>query len=128
MSESSLGSLLLVMTIAALAPIISRLVPGRPPQVLFLILGGVLIGPHALGVAETADIELIAGLGLGFLFLLAGHELDPQLLREKAGHLALVAWTISVVLAVLVVGGLASLGFVHAFVPVSIALTTTALS
>ncbi len=127
MSESSLWSLLLVMTIAALAPIISRLVPGRPPQVLFLIIGGVLIGPHALGFADSGDIELLAGLGLGFLFLLAGYELDPQLLREKAGRQALIAWAISAVAAVLVVGGLEYLGFVQAFVPVSIALTTTAL-
>ena len=127
MSTSSLLSLLLVMTVAALAPIITRLVPGRPPQVLFLILGGVIIGPHVLGFADSGDIELLAGLGLGFLFLLAGHELDPRLLREKAGTQALTAWTISAVLAALVVGGLAALGFVHAFVPVAIALTTTAL-
>src|SRR6478735_3730996 len=74
------------MSIAALAPIISRLVPGRPPQVLFLILGGVLIGPHILGFADSDAIELIAGLGLGFLFLLAGYELDPGLLRERPGR------------------------------------------
>ena len=86
MSQSSLLSLLLVMVVAAVAPIISRMVPGRPPQVLFLILGGILIGPHVLGFAESDDIELLAGLGLGFLFLLAGHELDPRLLREKAGN------------------------------------------
>src|SRR6188472_5408 len=127
MSPTSLWSLLLVMTVAALAPIITRLVPGRPPQVLFLILGGVIIGPHALGFANSGDIELLAGLGLGFLFLLAGHELDPLLLREKAGRQALVAWAIAAVIAVGVVGGLEYLGFVQAFVPVSIALTTTAL-
>ncbi len=127
MTESSLWSLLLVMSIAALAPIVSRLIPGRPPQVLFLIIGGIVIGPHVLGFADTADIELVAGLGLGFLFLLAGYELDPRLLREKAGHQALLAWGISAVVAVLVVGGLELLGFVTAFVPMSIALTTTAL-
>jgi Kef-type K+ transport system membrane component KefB len=127
MSEDTLLSLLLVMTIAAVAPIISRLLPGRPPQVLILILGGVLIGPHVAGFAGSEDIELIAGLGLGFLFLLAGYELDPGLLRERAGHQAVVAWVISTVLAVAVVGGLAALGFVQAFIPVSIALTTTAL-
>ena len=127
MSQGSLFSLLLVMVVAAGAPIISRLVPGRPPQVLFLILGGVIIGPHVLGFADSSDIELLAGLGLGFLFLLAGHELDPMLLREKAGRQALVAWAISAVAAVVVVGALEYLGFVKAFVPVAIALTTTAL-
>jgi Kef-type K+ transport system membrane component KefB len=126
-TQSSLLSLLLVMVVAALSPIASRLVPGRPPQVLFLILGGVVIGPHVLGLANSVDIELLAGLGLGFLFLLAGHELDPLLLREKAGKQALMAWGISAVIAVAVVGGLEYLGFVKAFVPVAIALTTTAL-
>src|SRR6478735_4612737 len=115
------------MTVAAIAPIISRLIPGRPPQVLFLILGGILIGPHVLGFAQSGDIQLIAGLGLGFLFLLAGYELDPALLREKAGKQAVVAWLISTAIAALVVGGLAALGFVHAFLPVALGLTTTAL-
>lgn len=127
MTQSSLLSLLLVMTVSALAPIVTRLVPGRPPQVLFLIVGGVVIGPQVLGFADSAAIELLAGLGLGFLFLLAGHELDPRLLREKAGSQALVAWAVSAVVAVAVVGGLEYLGFVQAFVPVAIALTTTAL-
>src|SRR3954447_17372244 len=66
-TESSLRSLLLVMVIASVTPIVSRLVPGRPPQVLFLIVGGVLIGPQVLDIAQSADIELVAGLGLGFL-------------------------------------------------------------
>src|SRR6476469_271468 len=127
MSESSLWSLLLVTAVAAAAPVISRLVPGRPPQVLFLIIGGVIIGPHLLGFADSGDIQLVAGLGLGFLFLLAGYELEPALLREKAGRLALIGWGISAVAAVLIVGGLEYLGFVRAIVPVSIALTTTAL-
>ncbi len=127
MSESSLWSLLLVMTVAALAPIASRLVPGRPPQVLFLILGGIVIGPSVLGWADAVDIQLLSGLGLGFLFLLAGHVLDPRMLRERAGTQALLAWGVSAALAVLVVGGLEYLGYVKAFVPVAIALTTTAL-
>src|SRR6185312_14444087 len=127
MSESSLWSLLLVTAVAAVAPIISRLVPGRPPQVLFLIVGGVLIGPHVLGFADTSDIELLAGLGLGFLFLLAGHELDPLLLRERAGKQAIIAWVISAFAALLIVGLLEYWGFVTAFLPVAIGLTTTAL-
>lgn len=127
MTGQPLLALLIVMVVASVAPILSRTLPGRPPQVLFLILGGVLIGPQVLGVADPTEIELISGLGLGFLFLLAGYELDPRLLVEKAGRQAILAWVVSAVAAVAVVGGLAALGFVTAFVPVAIGLTTTAL-
>jgi len=75
--------------------------PGpRIPQVVILLLGGVLIGPHVLGVAETSNIQLLASIGLGFLFLLAGYELDPGLLRQRPGTLAILGWLISAVLAV----------------------------
>lgn len=122
-----IGSLLATMVVVAAAPILVAVLPGKLPQVIVLIAGGILIGPEALGLARPPDVELIANLGLGFLFLLAGYELEPHLLRERAGTLAIVAWVISIGLAVAVVGLLASLGFVRAFVPVSIALTTTAL-
>lgn len=127
MTLESLTSLLVVMVVAAVAPIVSRFLPGRPPQVLFLILGGILIGPHVLNFAQTADVQLLAELGLGFIFLMAGYELDPVMLRERAGRQAILAWLISAAAAVAVVGLLAAVGFVHAFGPVAIGLTTTAL-
>ena len=127
MSTASLWSLLLVMVVAAIAPLLTRSVPGHPPQVLFLILGGLIIGPHGLGTAETEDVRLLAELGLGFIFLLAGYELDLHLLRQRPGRQALVAWSISTALSLSVVGGLQAVGYVHAFVPVAIGLTTTAL-
>jgi len=72
-------------------------------------------------------VRLLAELGLGFIFLLAGYELDPKMLRERAGHQAMVAWVVSAALAIGVVGLLAALGYVRAFLPVAISLTTTAL-
>lgn len=122
-----LASLFVVMVVVAAAPIITRLLPEAVPQVLVLLVGGILIGPDVLGWAERPDIELIAQVGLGFLFLLAGYELPPLLLRQRSGRLALVAWTISVVLAMGIVALLELAGLVTAFVPVSLALTTTAL-
>jgi Kef-type K+ transport system membrane component KefB len=80
-----LTSLLAVMVVVAPAPIVVALVPGSIPQVVFLIADGVLIGPEVLGVGNPGDVELVASLGLGFLFLLAGYELDPSVLRERAG-------------------------------------------
>jgi Kef-type K+ transport system membrane component KefB len=87
----------------------------------------VLIGPEVLDWASRPAIDLLANVGLGFLFLLAGYELDLHLFRERPGRLAMVAWLVSVGVAVALVGALAAAGLVHAFVPVALGLTTTAL-
>jgi len=123
-----LESLFVVAVVFALAPIVSGLLPAqRVPQLVVLIAGGVLIGPHGLDFVETGDIALIANVGLGFVFLQAGFEIEPRLLRSRAGALALIAWAASAVLSAVTIGALAAAGFVHAFVPVALALTTTAL-
>jgi Kef-type K+ transport system membrane component KefB len=123
-----LDTLLLTAVVAALAPVLVALLPGpRIPQVVVLLAGGVLIGPEALGWADRAEIDLLANVGLGFLFLLAGYELDLHLFRERPGRLAMVDWLVTLVLATVLVGVLAATGFVRAFVPVALGLTTTAL-
>ena len=123
-----LEALLAVTVVAALAPVIVALLPGpRIPQVVVLLAGGVLIGPQMLGWADRAAIELVANVGLGFLFLLAGYELDLHLFRERSGRLAVVGWLVTAALSATLVGVLAAVGFVAAFVPVALGLTTTAL-
>jgi Kef-type K+ transport system membrane component KefB len=123
-----LETLLVVAVVAALAPVLVALLPGpRIPQVVVLLAGGVLIGPQVLGWADRPAIDLLVNVGLGFLFLLAGYELDLHLFRERPGRLAIVAWLVTVALAAATVGVLAALGFVRAFVPVALGLTTTAL-
>ena len=123
-----LQSLLAVFAVAALAPVLVAALPGpKIPQVVFFLVGGVIIGPHVLGVANTDSVQLVANAGLGFLFLLAGDELDPTLLRRKAGRLAMTGWVVSVLISVGVTAALATSGFVKDYVPISLALTTTAL-
>ena len=123
-----LQALLAVAVVAALAPLLVAALPGpRVPQVVVLILAGVVIGPHVLGLADTGSIKLLANVGLGFLFLLAGYELDPRLLRERAGRLAIGGWAFSALIAVGAVAALGAIGFVRDFVPIGLALTTTAL-
>ena len=121
-----LDTLLVAAVVAALAPVVVALLPGpRIPQVVVLLAGGVLIGPEGLGWADRAEIDLLVNVGLGFL--LAGYELDLHLFRERPGRLAIVAWLVSVALAVALVGVLAAAGLVRAFVPVALGLTTTSL-
>jgi Kef-type K+ transport system membrane component KefB len=117
----ALQSLFVVVLVAALAPLVVGLMPIRVPQVVVLIIGGVIVGPQALDLAEPASIELLSNVGLGFLFLLAGYELELALFRQRAGMLAVGAWVTSAVLAGAVVGLLAATGWVRAFVPVALA-------
>src|SRR5580693_1041119 len=123
-----LDDLVAVALVAALAPLVVAMLPGpRIPQVVIFLLGGVLIGPHVLGLADTASIQLLANIGLGFLFLLAGYELDPRLLRQQPGRLAIGGWVMSAAIAVGVTAGLTAAGYIRDYVPVGLALTTTAL-
>ena len=129
-AELGLGltSLFVVVLVAALTPVIVGLFGRlRIPQVVVLILGGVVVGPEVLDLADPDSIELLANVGLGFLFLLAGYELDLAVFRQRAGKLAVVGWLVTTALAAAVVAALAALGAVRAFVPVALALTTTAL-
>jgi Kef-type K+ transport system membrane component KefB len=123
-----LDDLVAVALVAALAPLVVAMLPGpRIPQVVIFLLGGVLIGPHVLGLADTSSIQLLANIGLGFLFLLAGYELDPRLLRQQPGRLAIGGWLMSAAIAVGVTAGLTAAGYIRDYVPVGLALTTTAL-
>ncbi|MFW3172161.1 cation:proton antiporter [Geodermatophilus sp. CPCC 206100] len=121
-------ALVAVLAVALLAPLAVGLVPRLPvPQVVLLLGGGILIGPQVLGLSSPSGVQVLADVGLGFVFLLAGYEVDLRLAREDAGRRAVVAWAVSLVLAIGVVGVLAAAGLVRAFVPVALGLTTTAL-
>ncbi len=128
MPDRALETLLAVTLVAAVAPLIAAALPGRRvPQVVILILLGIVVGPNGLGLADTRGIQLLSDIGLGFLFLLAGYELDPHLLRERPGRLAMAGWALSAALAVGAVAVLASFDFIHDFEAIGLALTTTAL-
>jgi Kef-type K+ transport system membrane component KefB len=125
--REGLATLLAIAFIAAIAPVLVGLFPRlHIPQVVVLLTGGVIVGPQLLGWGDPAVVSPFVNLGLGFLFLLAGYELDFGALRARPGRLAIAAWVVSVILALSVVGALERTGFVRAFVPVSLALTTTA--
>ena len=83
-ANPALGALLAIALVAAAAPIVVGLFPRlHIPQVVVFLVGGVLIGPYVLGWAEPAGIAPFVSLGLGFLFLLAGYELDFRALRAR---------------------------------------------
>ena len=106
--ETGLETLLVVAIVSPLAPFIVALFGRvRPPQVVVLIVGGVVVGPEVLDWADPASVGLLADVGLGFLFLMAGYELELGLFAEHVGRRAVVAWFVSAGLAIAVTGMLA---------------------
>jgi Kef-type K+ transport system membrane component KefB len=70
MSLTELHSLLLIFTIAAVAPFLCEWVPGiRLPLVVTEIILGILVGPQVLGWATAGPtIEALSRFGLAALF------------------------------------------------------------
>lgn len=98
------------------------------PGVVLEIAAGVLIGPHVLGLAEPGHtISVLAEAGLATLFLLAGFEVDPDVLSGRPLRLALRGWLLSAVLAMGVAFALAAGGLAAAPLFTGLALTTTAI-
>jgi Kef-type K+ transport system membrane component KefB len=125
--QTALETLLVVAIVSALAPFLVALFGRiRLPQIVVLIVGGVIVGPEVLGWADPASVALLADVGLGFLFLMAGYELELGLFTQHVGRRAVVAWFVTAGIAIAVTGLLAYVGFIQAFVPVALGLTTTA--
>ncbi|WP_137876143.1 cation:proton antiporter, partial [Rhodococcus sp. Q] len=123
------ASLFWIALCAVVAPIVAGLVPRKlVPEVVLLLIGGILIGPHVLGLAvDGPEIGLLSELGLGMLFLLAGYEIDTDELTGRGGRRALVTWCTCLALAFLLIGLLGLTGAISGEVAVAIALTSTAL-
>jgi len=66
-----------------------------------------LIGPEVFGWPDPESLVLVSDVGLGFLFLLAGYELELGLFRERAGRLAVTSWLVTALIAIGVTGALA---------------------
>ncbi|GGK67289.1 cation:proton antiporter [Nocardia camponoti] len=126
-SHSPIVSLLWIAVIAVAAPLVSKMLRGYLPGVVVLLGAGALIGPYMADfAASTGGVELVSQLGLAMLFLLAGFELDPKLVRGKAGRVAWETWIICLVFAFALVSLVATRG-VESRIAIAIALTSTAL-
>jgi Kef-type K+ transport system membrane component KefB len=130
MIGGAIPTLVLIGLAAVLAPLIAeglrRFVP--VPEVVILIVLGIILGPDVTGWAHTnVVVTALSDFGLSFLMFLAGMELDLATMRQ--GHLGRAAgsWGLSLLLALGVGATLHATGLVLDSVVVALCLTTTAL-
>lgn len=126
-------SFIVVLSCAALAPIIAAIISLKIPSLLIPVvvvelLFGVLIGPDVLKLAHVDDVlDAFSQLGLGFLFFFAGYEIRFEKIKGDPLRLAMFGWVISLVLAYSIAGALQGLGLVWSGLLTGSALVTTAI-
>lgn len=129
MTLHELHSLMLILTIAVLAPLLCEWLPRiRLPLVVMEISLGILVGPQVLGWATAGPtIQILANFGLGFLFFLAGFEIDFPAIRGRPLLVAALGWFVSLAVCLIVGFSLQGSGLVDSGLIVGAALSTTAL-
>lgn len=121
-------TLILIMTVAVLAPLLAygagRWLP--VPLVIFEILLGIVVGPDVLGWAKPdALIDGLSELGLTMLIFLAGYEIEFGKVRGDTLKRSVWAWVAALALG-LGAGVLLGGGYDKG-VFIGVALTSTAL-
>lgn len=98
---ASFTNLAIVAAVAFLAPLaLGLFAPGRLPGVVLEIVLGIVIGPDVLGWAEVDEpVEVLSLIGLAFLLLLAGLEVEFEQLRGTLLRLTAIAFGVSFALA-----------------------------
>jgi Kef-type K+ transport system membrane component KefB len=119
-----------VAAVAFAAPLLLGLAPGvRVPSVLLEIGAGVVLGPSVLGWVEAdTAVNVLSLIGVGFLLLLAGLEIEVDRLRGAVLRLALTGFAVSFAIAVAVGYGLDAIGVVGAPFLVAVILSATSLA
>jgi Kef-type K+ transport system membrane component KefB len=94
----SLASLAIVAATGFAAPLAIELIPRlRLPNVVAEIGLGILVGPSVLGWAHANEpVQVIALIGLSFLLLIAGLEVDYERFRGRLLRVTGLGFAVSV--------------------------------
>jgi len=129
MGAVGFGGLAIVAAAALAAPLALGLFPRiRLPAIVLEIVLGIVIGPQVLGwVSIDTPIQVMSLLGLAFLLVLAGLEVEYERFRGRLLRLTALGYAISFGLALLIGLGLYASGLVKSPLLVGIALSATSV-
>lgn len=129
MGDVSFNGVAIVAAVALGAPLALGLFPKlRLPAIVLEIVLGIAIGPHVLGwVSIDTPIQVLSLLGLAFLLLLAGLEVEYDRFRGRVLRLTALGYALSFGLALLIGFGLSAGGLVRSPLLVAIVLSATSL-
>ncbi len=129
MPDISFNGLLVVAVIAVTAPLLVNLAPAlRVPAVVVEIVAGIVVGPSGLGWVELdLPIQVLGLMGLAFLLLLAGMEIDVAGLRGPRLRVTGLGYLITLALGIAVGIAFSGVGWVDSPLLLAITLSATSL-
>jgi Kef-type K+ transport system membrane component KefB len=124
----SFTSVAVVAVVALLAPMAVAFTGLRLPSIVVEILLGIVVGPQVLGWASNDEPVQVMGLiGLAFLLLLAGLEIDFHRLRGRLLRLTGFGYAVSFGVAIVIGFGMRAGDLVRSPLLVAIILSATSL-
>jgi Kef-type K+ transport system membrane component KefB len=129
MPTIAFGGLAIVAGAALAAPLALGLIPQiRLPSIVLELVLGIVVGPQVLNWAlSDTPIKVMSLLGLAFLLLLAGLEVEYERFRGRRLRVTALAYAISFAVALLIGLGLHEGGLVKSPLLVGIALSATSV-
>jgi len=126
----TLDNLAIVAAVAFCSPLLLGLVPKlRVPSVLVEIAAGIVLGPSVLGwVQADAAVQVLALIGVGFLLLLAGLEIEFDQLRGRVLGAASAGFAVSFAIALVVAFSLHAAGGEGSPLLIAVILSATSLA
>src|SRR5437763_15332937 len=122
----SFSSVAVIAVIALVAPLTVSFAGLRLPAIVVEILLGIVVGPQALGWATNDEpVQVLSLIGLAFLLLLAGLEIDFDRLRGPLLRLTSAGYAVSFALALAVGLALEAGGLVRSPLLLAIILSPT---
>src|SRR5436309_5271279 len=126
--ETSFTSVAVVAAVALVAPLAVGLSGLRLPAIVLEILLGIAVGPQGLGWAKVDEpVQVMSLIGLAFLLLLAGLEIDFDRLRGRLLRVTSLGFALSFGLALVVGFALKAGDLVRSPLLVAIILSATGL-
>jgi Kef-type K+ transport system membrane component KefB len=126
--EISFESVAVVAAIAVIAPLAIGFTKLRLPAIVLEILLGIVVGPQVLGWASNDEpVQVLSLIGLAFLLLLAGLEIDFNRLRGRLLRLTSLGYVVSFGIALLIGLALKAGDLVRSPLLVAIILSATGL-
>jgi Kef-type K+ transport system membrane component KefB len=126
--DISFNSVAVVAAVALIAPLALGVTGLRLPSIVLEILLGILVGPQVLGWAKQDEpVAVLSVVGLAFLLLLAGLEVEYDRLRGRLLRLTSLGYALSLGIALVVGLALKAGDLVRSPLLVAIMLSATGL-